>query len=188
MRSDVKLPCRSRSASDVQRALPARVSKEMKRHVRNPGYVVANAGFVVLVLGGDEGPVVEERPADDVLAWDEAPVAGIEAVVTIVAHHEELACGDDEIAVDNVTCKFIGPRVWYASIRIAVSFRGDGRKFVVERHVVGGSCGLCVRLRQFLAVDIDDAVVEMEVIAGNSDEALDEEEDCGLALSIDGAG
>jgi len=172
----------------VQRALPARVGEEVKRHVRDPCHVVADTGFVVLMLGRYEGPVVEQRPAHDVLAWNKTPVARIEAVVAIVAHHEELAGWDDEVAIHDMIREVVGPSVRSAGIRVAVSYRRNGRKFVQKGSEIRLGSGLSVRIWVFLAIDVNDAIVKMNMVAGHSDKPLYQKEDCRLAITVDGAG
>ena len=51
------------------------------------------------MLGSVERPVVEERPADDVFSRNKSPIARIETVVPVVAHHEIFAGGNHQVAI-----------------------------------------------------------------------------------------
>src|SRR3569833_3039238 len=184
-RSEAPLQQLSTSASYVERALPARVSKEVQRHMRNPGDIVANAGLLKFTFSGLERPVIEERPAHDILARDKAPISRVEAVVAIVAHHKELPGWNDEITIYNVTWKFISPCVRSAGVRVAVSYRRNGRKFIKERGEVCLCCRLRVRIRMLLAVDVDDSIVKMKMIARNSDLPLHQEQNRRFAVCVD---
>ncbi len=86
----------------MQGTKPARVGEEVQDYVAHPGDLVRRAGLVFLLVGGFEGPVVEEGPAHDVFAGHESPEAGVGAPVAVVAHHEVLTIGDDEVAVLHV--------------------------------------------------------------------------------------
>src|SRR5664279_471028 len=81
----------------VESAAPARLVKKVQDHVADEADSVSGALLVDLVAGGDEGPVDEERSADDVFAGDETPVAAVEADGAVVAHGKVLAGGDDEV-------------------------------------------------------------------------------------------
>jgi len=52
-------------------ARPAGIGEEVQRHVAHPGHSLRNAGLIHLVVGGLEGPVVEERPPDNIGARNE---------------------------------------------------------------------------------------------------------------------
>jgi hypothetical protein len=161
----------------MKRALPAGFVEDMEDDVGHEAQALADALLVYLVGGGLERPVDEEGPAYDVFAWDEAPVAAVEAFGAVVAHGEDLAGRDDEVAVLDMAGELISP----AGGDVAVGVGGDSRKVVavgiegVLGVVVGrGHAG--VRLVLGDSVEVDDAVAEMDVIAGDADGALDEEE------------
>src|ERR1700682_2292488 len=93
----------------VEGALPAGLVDDVDEDMTHEAEAVADALFVDLVGGGVEGPVNEHGAAYDVLAGDEAPVAAVEALGAVVAHGEDLAGGDDEVAVFDVAGKLVGP-------------------------------------------------------------------------------
>ena len=161
----------------MERALPACLVEDVDENVAHEAETIAYALLVDLVGGGLERPVDEEGAAYDVLAWDEAPVAAIKAFGAVVAHGEDFAGGDDEVAVLDVAGEFVGP----AGGDVAVVVGGDGGKVVAVGIegvlgivVVDGHAGVWLVLRD--AVEVDDAVAEMDSVAGDADGALDEEE------------
>ncbi len=163
--------------NEMEGALPACLIEDVDEDVAHEAEALADALLVDLVGGSLERPVDEEGAAYDVLARDEAPVAAVEAFGTVVAHGEDFAGGDDEVAVLNVAGKLIAP----AGGDVAVVVGGDGGKVVavgiegvLRVVVVGGHAGVGLVLCD--AVEIDDAVAEVDAVAGNADGALDEEE------------
>src|SRR5215472_8888900 len=104
-------------ASPLECAVPAGLAEEMHHHMAKPRDLVGDRGFLILVFGSLERPVVEQRPAYDVLARHKSPVAGIEAVVPVVAHHEKPARRHHEIAVRNVIGKVDRPGFGGAGLR-----------------------------------------------------------------------
>src|SRR5580692_11839124 len=93
----------------MQRPAPARIAEEVQRHVAHPGHGVANAGLFVLILRCFERPVIEQGPADDIRSGYKAPVARVQAVVPVIAHHEEHARRNYEIAILNEAGKLDSP-------------------------------------------------------------------------------
>ncbi len=93
----------------MERALPTCLVEDVKENVAHEADALAYALLVDLIGRRLERPVDEEGAAYDVLAWDEAPVATIEALGAVVAHGEDLAWGDDEVAIDDVAGKLVGP-------------------------------------------------------------------------------
>ena len=161
----------------MERTLPSCFVEDVDENVAHEAETIAYALLVDLVGGGLERPVDEEGSAYDVFARDEAPVAAIEAFGAVVAHGEDFAGGDDEVAVLDVAGEFVGP----AGGDVAVVVGGDGGKVVAVGIegvlgivVVDGHAGVWLVLRD--AVEVDDAVAEMDAVAGDADGALDEEE------------
>ena len=161
----------------MEGAAPAGFAEEVKDDVADETDALADGLFVDLVGGGFKGPVDEHGAADDVFARDEAPEAAVEALGAVVAHGEDLAGRDDEVAVLNVVGEFVGP----ACGDLIVGAGRNGGKVVavglegVLGVVVGdGHAGVGFVLRD--AVEVDDAVAEMDLVARDADGALDEEE------------
>jgi hypothetical protein len=155
-----------------QGSVPAGLIEEVQDHVGGPGYSVAHSGLLVLCLGREEGPVDEERAAYDVFAWYEAPVAAIQADKAVVAHSEVVARWDDEVSVLDVGGEIDLPGCGYVA---ALGWRDGGEIVAIRVEAVGSGLS---RLRLVLgcSVEVDDAVGEVDVVAGDSDDSLDEKE------------
>src|SRR4051794_22431796 len=121
-------PLKSALSHYLKGAAPAGIAEEMHYDMAEPRHFVGHSGLLVLAVRRLEGPVIEQRPAHDVGARNEAPVAGIEAVVAMIAHHEELAGRDDQLAIDHVVGKIDGPGLGGAGL----GGRGDGRELIEE--------------------------------------------------------
>jgi len=151
---------------DFQGALPACIGEEMERYVSHPRDFVGNPVLVVLVIGRFERPIVKQRSADDVFARHKPPVARIEAVVAVIAHHEVLARGNDQIAVDHIFGKLHKPGLG-RGIGLIDRWR-DGGKLVEEVLMIERGNGLGIGLALGHSVDDRNAVAEMNVISGNA--------------------
>src|SRR5579863_1181184 len=97
------------SLNKVESALPARIREEIHQNVADPRELVAESRVCNLWLSGLERPIIEQRTAKYVRAWHEAPKARIQAVVSVVAHHEVHAWRYHQVAVMNVIRKTHGP-------------------------------------------------------------------------------
>src|ERR1700761_8885652 len=95
--------------NEMEGALPACLVEDVDENVAHEAEAIADALLVDLVGGGLERPVDEEGAAYDVLARDEAPVAAVEAFGAVVAHGEDFAGGDDEVAILDVAGEFGRP-------------------------------------------------------------------------------
>ena len=161
----------------MERTLPSCFVEDVNDDVGHETEAVADTLLVDLVGGSFKGPVDEERAAYDVFAWNEAPVAAVEAFCAVVAHGEDFAGRDNEVAILDVAGKLVGPTggdvavvVWRDGGEVvAVGIEG-----VLGVVVVGGHAGVGLVLRD--TVEVDDAVAEMDAVAGDADGALDEEE------------
>ncbi len=117
-----------------------------------------------------EGEVDDEGFADDGFAGDEAPVAAVFAVVAVVAEDEVVAGGDDELVVFDEGAHADPP----AGVDLGIGGLEAGE---VVAEVVGRAGAVDgVGLSEGVAVDVDEAVVEAEVVAGKADDAFDEVE------------
>jgi hypothetical protein len=171
---------------EVEGALPACLIEEVQEDVAHEAETLADGLFVDLVGGGFEGPVDEHGAAYDVFARDKAPETAVEAFGAVVAHGKDLAWGDDEIFALDVAGQFVGPGRGDAVVGtgrnggkvIAVGVEG-----VLRISVVYGLAGLRLILRD--SVEVDDAVAEMDVVAGDADGAFDEEEVRGLGVRLE---
>jgi hypothetical protein len=173
---------------EMQRARPAGLRKEVNEDVTDEGDSLIEGLLVDLVGGGFEGPVDEQGAAYDVLAWDEAPVAAVEGLGTVVAHGEDLAGGNYEVAVYDVFGEFVGPAggdltLFHGAWGNIGEVVAVGLEGVLGVAVVDGLAGLGLVLGN--AVEVDDAVAEVDVVAGDADGALDEEQVGGLGLGLE---
>src|ERR1700733_1776052 len=162
---------------EMERAAPAGLAEEVKNNVANETYTFADALLIDLVGGSFKGPVDEHGAAYDVLARHEAPEAAVEALGTVVAHREDLARRDDEVAILDVIGEFEGPTRRNLIVRagrdgwkiVAVGLEGVLRVVVGDRHA-----GVRLVLRD--AVEVDDAIPKMDFVTRYADSALDEEQ------------
>ena len=99
------------STNNVESAFPARVWEEMHQNVADPREFVTESCLFKLSICGLERPIVEERAAHYVGARHEAPVARVQAVVPVVAHHEIHAGWNHQVAVLDITREVHGPRL-----------------------------------------------------------------------------
>ncbi len=127
-------------------------------------------GAVVVGIMLLEGKVDEQRLADDGLARDEAPVAAVFAVVAVVSKNEVIAGGNDEFVVFDQRAHTDPPMGVYFGVSALEA--GEVIAEVVRR--AGAVDG--VRLGKGVAVDINVAVVEAEMVARQADHAFDEVE------------
>ena len=169
------------SSRPVEGAAPARIAEEVQHDVAHPGQARANSSLVVNGIGRDERPVIEQSAADDILPRHKSPIARIQAVVPIVAHHEVHAGRDHEVAIDDVVGRVDGPGVCGAA---GLRIWRLGRKLVKKLSMVfrcrGGGVGLCLRH----PIPDHDAIAQMDVVSGHADEALDEKDVLRLAIGI----
>jgi hypothetical protein len=161
----------------VEGSLPARLIEDVKEDVSHEADALADALLIDLVGWCFEGPVDEHGAANDVFARDETPETTVETFGAIVAHGEDLAGGNDEVAVDDVAGQFVSPACGDLIVRTG----RDVREVVavgVERvlHVAVFDGHRCLRLVLSNAVEINDSVAEVNAVAGDADGALDEEE------------
>src|SRR5271170_6208900 len=161
---------------EMEGALPACLVEDVDEDVGHEADALADALLVDLVGGGFKGPVDEHGTAHDVFARDEAPETTVEAFGAVVAHGEDLAGRNDKVAVDDVVGELVGPACgdlivragWDGGKVVAVGVEG-----VLGIVVGGGHAGLRLVLRD--AVKVDDAVAEVNAVAGDTNGAFDEE-------------
>lgn len=161
----------------MQRSAPAGLVEDVDEDVTHEADALADALLVDLVGGGLEGPVDEHGAAYDIFAWDEAPEPAVEAFGAVVAEGEDLAGGNNQVVSLDMARQINGP----AGGDVLVGAGGDGGEVVPVRDV--GMHGVAVvdrlaGLRLVLgdAVEVDDAVAEVDSIAGDGDGALDQKE------------
>src|SRR5277367_5140635 len=117
---------------EMEGALPACLVEDVEEDVAHETDTLADALLVDLVGGGFKGPVDEHGAAYDVLAGDESPETAVEAFGAVVAHGEDFARRDDEVAVNDVIGQIVAP----ACGDLIVGAGRDGGKVVaigVER-------------------------------------------------------
>jgi hypothetical protein len=170
----------------MEGSFPAGLVEDMDEDVAHEADALAYALLFDLVGGCFEGPVDEHGAAYDVFAGDEAPEAAIEAFGTVVAHGEDASGGDDEIVALDEAGKIVGPtggdlvagRRGNAGEVVAIGVEG-----VLRVAVVFGFASVGLVLRD--AVEVDDAVAQVEVVAGDADDALDEVEIRGFGVGLE---
>ena len=95
--------------NNVESAFPARIWEEIHQNVADPRELVTESCLFKLPVCGLERPIVEKWTAKYISARHEAPVARVQAVVPVVAHHEIHAGWDHEVSVLNVIREVNGP-------------------------------------------------------------------------------
>ena len=169
-------------ANDVEGAGPAGVGDEVNHDVDHEANAVTEAGLIHLVRWGLEGPVDEQGAAEDVLTRDKAPETAVGALGAVVPHGEDHAGRDDEVVALDVVGKVKGPDSEMAGARLFLDPGEIGWEIVAvgNNGVVGisvvivGLDGLGFVLGD--AVEVDDAVAEMDAVPREADGTLDQDE------------
>src|SRR5260370_5996564 len=164
-------------SNEMECAVPAGLVEDVDQDVAHEGDALAHALFVDLIGWRLKRPIDEHGAADDVLARNEAPVAAVQALRAVVAHREYLAWGDDQVVSLNVIRQIVLPARgdavvgvgWDAGEVVPIGVVGMLRVVVID-----GLAGLGLILGD--AVQIHDAVTQVNPVAGNCDGALHEEE------------
>jgi len=165
--------------------MPASLIEEMDDDMAHEGEAVANALFIDLIGWGLEGPIDKHGAADDVFPGNEAPIASIEAFSAVISHRKYFAGRNDKIAVLDVIGKLKCPGRRYIIHRA----RWDCRE-VIAIWIIGvlriAIEGGFARFRLVLGypVEIHDSVAEMDMVAGDTDGALHQEEVRGLWIGL----
>lgn len=154
----------------VEGSVPAGVGEEVGELVEGEAGSVGEAGLIDLI-GSFEGPVDKEGAADEVGAGDKAPIAAVETVGPVIAHDEETVGRDDEVFALDVRGEIEGP---LGSDAGDVG-GGDGGEVVAIGVVVGGGDFYGTRLVLRDSVEVDDTVTEVDAVAGDADDAFDED-------------
>src|ERR1043165_848061 len=164
-------------------APPARVAEEVEEETERA--VRVRRALVVR-------PVDEHRATDDGVARDVAPEATVEAVVAVVAHHEVVAFGDDELLRAFVETARTAQRPWVPVDDVRELARTHGRVlpderlallFLARRALLVAVQRVAVvfgrrvdrrdlLLLQQLAVDVNVRALRRDVVARQADDAL----------------
>jgi hypothetical protein len=177
-------------ADDVEGAGPKGVGDEVDHDMEHEANTFAEAGLIDLVRRGLEGPIDKQGASEDVLARDEAPEATVGALGAVVAHGEDHAGGDDEVVALDVVGKVEGPDSEMAGARLFLDPGEIGWEVVAvgNKGVVGisvvivGLDGLGFVLGD--AVEVDDAVAEMDAVPREADGTLDQDEVGALGVGL----
>ena len=153
------------------------------------GDPVAQAGLVDLIGGSLEGPVDEHGPADDILTRDKSPEPTVERLGAIVAHREDSARRDNQIAIVDMTGQIHGPQrgvVVAGGLLDAGQVRGE---IVAVRGIgifgvaiVSGHRGVGLVLGD--SVQVHDAVLKVDAVAREPDAALHQVEVGGFGVRL----
>src|SRR5664279_3846919 len=162
--------CGPASTHHVEHAGPARLIKEVEQDIERPLNAISEALPFVLIARGDERPVDEHGTSDDVLARHEAPVAGVEADVAIVAHGEDAARRHYQIAVLHVRGHGEPP------FRRYVFVIADGHAGEIIAVPVVIALADDIRLIQAFSVAVHHAVLQMNPVARDTHDAFDDVE------------
>src|SRR5260370_11525046 len=92
-------------------AVPASLGEEVLREIAKVARQVARRGAGQTVSGRVVRPVNDQRLPDDILAWDEAPVARVERIVAVVPHGEEAILGNHDLAIHHMVLKHRSKRL-----------------------------------------------------------------------------
>ncbi len=87
------------STNNVESPSPARVWEKMHQNVADPRELVTESCLFKLPVCGLDRPIVEKWTAKYVSARHEAPVARVQAVVPVIAHHEIHAGWNHQVAI-----------------------------------------------------------------------------------------
>src|SRR4051812_14672249 len=90
-------------------ALPADICGKLPQTQHQTPKFITHGGRGWLRVATVHAEVDEQRTSHDVLARHEAPVAAVGAVVAVVAHHEVVAFGHDELMVLDQSVHFGSP-------------------------------------------------------------------------------
>src|SRR5271166_3829409 len=155
------------SVYQPESAVPARDLKDVSdgvRHVIQPARD-RSRGVPVPVL---HRPVNDQRSSNNVFLRHESPIAAVQAVVAVVAHHEVVSFRNNELAVHHQLLHLQPPLPLEPS-------RGDVHSGkVIAIQVVEGLDESHVGLVESLAVDQDSFVHHPKVVSRHADHALHE--------------
>src|SRR5260370_17611505 len=164
-------------SNEMECALPAGLVEDVDQDVCYEGDPFSHALLVDLIGWRLKRPIDEHGAADDVLARNEAPVAAVQALRAVVAHREYLAWGDDQVVSLNVIRQIVLPARGEAVVGVGWD-RGEvgpvGVEGMLRVVVIDGLAGL--GLIPGDAVQIHDAVAQVNPVAGDGDGALHEVE------------
>src|ERR1022692_4902787 len=159
--------CGPASTPPVEHAGPASLIKEVEQDVEHPLNAISETLPFVLIARGDERPVDEHGPSDDVLARHETPIAGIEADVAVVAHGEEAARRHYQVAVLQVRGHGEAPLRGYVFV---IADRHAGKIIAVAVVITFADD---VGLIEAFSVAVHRSVLEMNPVAGDAHDAFD---------------
>src|SRR5205823_10394451 len=154
----------------VEGSVPAGFAEEMCELIEGEADLVGKALRFDLAFGGFEGPVDEERAANEIGARNESPVAAVEAVGAVVAHDEEAVGRDDEVKAADVGRQIEGPLG--RDTRDVGGWHGG--EVVAVGVVVGGGGFGGAGFDLLEAVEVEDAAAKVDAVAGNPDDAFNE--------------
>src|SRR5437879_5619446 len=145
----------------------------MTKRVQNTGEPLQKSVLCVVLGRGIDGPINYERPAHDGVAVDKAPVTAVRTVVAIVSHREEFVGGHHNFVASHVFANFRNPFGPGMGTEKMIAGR---RKLIIQDVVPGHRIWVVhnVGFDQFLSVDVDILIDQLQTIAGQSNNAFNE--------------
>src|SRR5215472_4848801 len=152
----------------MQDSVPAGFVKEMNDHVE-PARAAFTPRCALNLIGSRlKRPIDEHRAANDVFSWDEAPIATVKALITIVAHGEVITFRYYQVLSLRACAFEQRPPRWDTLL----SHRRESGE-LIPVVIVRSISAQDVRLFERLTITINHAVTETKAVMGYSDNALD---------------
>src|SRR5262249_16486537 len=151
----------------AERSVPAGLIKKMNDLIEKKRHALSHCSALVFVVWRYERPIYKQWTTNDVLLWDETPVAAVKTLFAIIAHAEEVAGWHDQIFALDAFVQFQGP-----VIRHAVNPGGRQSGKLIAVCVVVTVFPDLVGLIQLFSVAIHLAVAQVNAVTRDADDPL----------------
>src|SRR6202035_1276974 len=153
----------------AQHAVPASPGGQVNQTVDNAADSAGKRVVAVFLFRAENRPINYYRPAHDGFPVDKAPIAAIPTVVAIVAHGKVIAGGNQDLTIMSVAENLGGPFGLHIGEQLVVI----GGREIVEKRIVSRR-GIVVRVgfSQFLAVNVNLLVDNLDAVARHPDHAF----------------